>query len=98
MRRFLAAAATTTYTIPNPLGTTDITTLFQKLSAALLDIAIPIAVVMYVWAGILLLTAGGKPENVAKAKKYFLYTTIGLVVIFIGGGFVSLIRSILNAG
>ncbi len=93
--RFLLAQ---TYTIENPLGTKDIGELFRRLSGALLDIAIPIAVVMYVWAGILLLTAGGKPENVTKAKKFFLYTTIGLVVIFIGGGFVSLIQSILNAG
>jgi len=94
--RLLAAA--TTYTIPNPLGTTDITTLFSKLSTALLDIAVPIAVIMYVWAGILFLTSRGDPGRVTQAKKVLLYTTIGLVVIFLAGGLVDLIRSIINAG
>jgi len=94
--RLLAAA--TTYTIPNPLGTTDITTLFSKLSTALLDIAVPIAVIMYIWAGVLLLVSNGNPQRVSRAKEILKFTTIGLVIIFIAGGLVDLIRSILNAG
>lgn len=91
-------AATTTYTIPNPLKTTDITTLFQRLSTALIQIAVPVAVVMFVWAGVLLLMSRGDPGKVSQAKKVLLYTTIGLVVIFAASGLVDLIRSILNAG
>ncbi|HUO75606.1 MAG TPA: pilin [Candidatus Paceibacterota bacterium] len=91
-------AAATPYTIPNPLGTTDITALFSKLSTALFQIAIPVAVVMYVWAGIMLLVSRGEPGRVTKAKQIFLYTTIGLVVIFAASGLVSLIQSIFNAG
>jgi len=92
-------AAATPYTIPNPLGpNSDFSTLFGRLSTAIFDVAIVLAVVMYVWAGVLYLTAGAKPANVAKAKTVMLYTTIGLVVIFFAGGFVDLIRSILNAG
>ena len=95
----ILAEAVAPYTIPNPLGpNSDFTTLFSKISAAILYVAIAVATVMYVWAGVLYLTAGAKPGNVDKAKKYFLYTTLGLVVIFIGGGFVDLIRSILNVG
>lgn len=91
-------AVATSYTIENPLGTTDVASLFSKLSTALFQIAIPVAVVMYVWAGVMLLTAGAKPDHVTKARQIFLYTTIGLVVIFAASGLVSLIQSIFNAG
>ncbi len=88
----------TTYKIDNPLGASDLGDLFRIFSTRILEIIIPIAVLMYVWAGVNLLIAAGRPEYVTKAKNIFKYTTIGLLVIFIGGGFVDLIRSILNAG
>jgi hypothetical protein len=92
------AATGSTFSIKNPLGTDDLAELGKTLSSRLLELAIPVAVLMYIWAGVLMLTAGAKPENVNKAKSIATYTTIGLVVILIGGGFVDLIKSILNAG
>ena len=91
-------AAAQTVTIDNPLGVKDLGQAIQKIAAQLARLAIPVAAALYIWAGFLFLTAGAKPENITKAKKTLLYTTIGLVVIFIGGGFVDLIRSILNLG
>lgn len=84
------------YTIPNPIGVSDLGQLLQRVVDALFDLAIPIAVGLYIYAGILYLTAGATPANAIKARKILLTTTIGLVVIFIGGGFVDLIRSIIN--
>jgi hypothetical protein len=86
------------YSIQNPLGVSTIQDLFNTLSSRFLEIAIPIAVLMYAWAGVNFLIAAGRKEYIDRAKTVFKYTTYGLVVIFIGGGFVSLIRSILNAG
>ena len=85
-------------TIENPLGSDNLGELIKNITGAILDLAIPVAAVMYIWAGFNLLTAGGNASKIGKAKDIFKYTTIGLVVIFIGGGFVDLIRSVLDLG
>ena len=96
----LFAAGGTGFSIPNPLGegADNLTDILARLTQGVLDLAIPVAAAMYIYGGFLYLTAGAKPTNVAKAKSVFLWTTVGLVVIFIGGGFVDLIKSILNVG
>ncbi len=94
----VARAAEGSFAIENPLGSDDLTVILKNVTGAILDLAIPVAAAMYIWAGILWLTAGAKAENLSKAKTIFKYTTIGLVVVFIGGGFVDLIRSILDLG
>lgn len=87
-----------TYRIENPLKADDFQGLLQTVAGGIREVAIVIAVIMYVWAGVQLLTSQGKPEKVASAKKLLWYTTIGLVVVLIGEGFIDLIKSILNAG
>jgi hypothetical protein len=84
--------------IKNPLGVNNLEDIFQIISSRVIDIVIPIAVLLYCWAGFNLLIAAGRPQYINRAKQTFLYTSLGLLVIFIGGGFVDLIRSILNAG
>ena len=72
--------------------------LIDKVSANLIQIAIPIAVLMYIWAGITFMTSQWNPDGISKAKKIMLYTTIGFVIILIGRGFVDLIGSFLGLG
>ena len=88
------------YRIENPLGSGNDTleSLLSVLTGRLMEIVIPIAVLLYLWAGVNMLIAAGRAEYVTRAKTIFKNTTIGLLIIFIGGGFVDLIRSILNAG
>ncbi|MCC6934534.1 MAG: hypothetical protein IT406_02510 [Candidatus Yanofskybacteria bacterium] len=86
------------FPIRNPIGVDNLQDLFAMLSERILDIVIPIAVLMYVWAGVNLLIAAGDTGKIKKAKDIMKWTTAGLLIIFIGGGFVDLIRSILNAG
>lgn len=90
--------AASNFKIENPLGVDTIQDLFNTLSDRIFEIVIPIAVLMYVWAGVNFLIAAGRQDYITRAKTVFKYTTYGLGVIFIGGGFVSLIQSILNAG
>ncbi len=87
-----------TQTIENPLKVNDFQSLLQTISSGLFTLAIPVAVVMYIYAGVLFLISRGDPSKTVQAKKVLLYTTIGLVVIFIGSGFIDLIKSVLNAG
>jgi hypothetical protein len=85
------------FQIENPIGANNLEDIINVISSRLLEIVIPIAVIMYIWAGVNLLIAHGDPRFITRAKSIFTWTSVGLLVIFIGGGFVSLIRSILGA-
>lgn len=91
-------AAPSSFQIENPIGANNLQDLVNVISDRILEIVIPIAVVMYVWAGVNMLIAAGRQPYITRAKEIFKYTTFGLLVIFIGGGFVELIKSIINAG
>lgn len=90
--------STTTFEIRNPIAADNFVDLIKIIGQWIFNLAIPIAVIMILYAGFLWLTAGARPANVAKAKTVFWYTILGLIIIFIGSGFLSLIKSILNLG
>ncbi len=46
----------------------------------LFDMAVPIAAIMFVYAGVVLVTSGGSTEKRGTAKNVFTNTLIGLVV------------------
>ena len=95
----LAAAtqAPTGLDIVNPIGAKDLADIIEKVTTAIRDLAIPVAVVMILWAGFNFLTAAGNPAKITKGKQILLWTVVGLAIVFIGGGFVDLIRSIIGA-
>ncbi len=97
-----APGSTQTYSfeIPNPLkgGVTDLASLVKILAQWIFNLAIPIAVAMIVYSGILFLTAAGDTAKVTKARDVLKYAVIGLAIILIGSGFISLIKSILELG
>ena len=81
----------------NPIrGADDLEDVVSLVAFRLLGVAIPIAALMYIWAGILFVTAGGNVDRITKAKDVFKWTTIGITIVLIGGGFVDLIRSVLS--
>lgn len=88
------------FEITNPLkgGADDFSELVKIIAQWIFNLAIPIAVAMIVYAGILFLTAAGEPAKVTKAKDVLKYAVIGLAIILIGSGFVTLIQSILDLG
>ena len=79
----------------NPLQTQTISDLLDGILIYVRWIGIPIAVGMIVYSGILFLGAGANPNLVTKARTILIYAIIGLVVILIGKGFLTLIQSIL---
>ena len=82
----------------DPTKSKSLEGLIDAISAKILQIAIPIAVIIIIWIGIQFFLSQGNPEKVGSAKKALWYTIIGLTIILIGRGFVSLIESILNLG
>ena len=81
---------------PDPLKSQTVMELLNGILSFALQIGIPIAVVMIIYAGVLFLTVGANPSAVGKAKTILLYAVIGLIIILVGKGFLTLIRSILD--
>jgi len=50
----------------------------------LVGLAMPFAVIMILWGGILMVTGAGNPSQLEKGKKYLTWAVIGLVVAFAG--------------
>lgn len=88
------------FEIDNPLkgGANDFAGLVEIIAQWIFNLAIPIAVAMIVYAGILFLISAGDTSKVTKAKQVLTYAVIGLAIILIGNGFVTLIQSILKLG
>lgn len=83
-------------TLQNPIGINTFQDLVNILGKYIFNLAIPVAVIVIIYAGILMLTAGGNPSKFKKGAQALWYAVIGLTIIFIGKGFVTLIKSILS--
>jgi len=80
----------------NPLAANDFRELIDALLSWIFWLSIPIAVIIIIYAGIVMAGSGGNPEKFGHGKKILLWAVIGLAVIFIGRGFIALIESVLN--
>jgi len=78
----------------NPCGFNDILVLINTVIHFILyDLAIPIAAIMFAYAGFELVTSGGSTEKKSKAIKIFTNVAIGL--IFVAASFL-IIKTILS--
>jgi hypothetical protein len=84
------------FNLRNPIGAENFQDLVKIIGRWIFNLAIPIAVIIIIYAGILMLTSGGVPAQFQKGAKALWYAVIGLAIILIGKGFVTLIQSILN--
>ncbi len=84
------------FDLPNPIGVTNFQDLINIIGKWIFNLAIPIAVIVIIYAGVLMLTAGGVPARFQKGAKALWYAVLGLAVVLIGKGFVTLVQSILS--
>ncbi len=75
---------------------TSISGLALIIATFLVALAIPVAVLIIIYAGFLMLTSGGNPERYKKGLTALRLAVLGLAIILIGRGFVSLIQSLLS--
>lgn len=68
-------------TIENQCGFKDLFVLIDSVIKFILIIAVPLAAVMFAYAGFELLTSGGSPEKKTKAKSIFINVAIGLILV-----------------
>jgi hypothetical protein len=80
----------------SPLACNTIPECIEKIISFIFWIAIAIVPIMIIIAGFLFLTSGGDPEKVRTAKKMLLYTCIGLVIILLAKGIISLIKAVIG--
>ena len=65
----------------NPCTFNDIMALINKvIHFILFDMVVPIAAIMFAYAGFLLLTSGGETSKRQKAKKIFLNVALGFII------------------
>lgn len=81
-----------------PIAIPSFVELINAIGRWIFNLSIPLAVIVIIYAGIKLLMSRGEPAEVTKAKNILKYAIWGLVVIFIGKGFISLVKSILQLG
>jgi hypothetical protein len=90
----VAAAAPTT--LVNPLGTNDIRIVIGTIIKGLLGISSVVALMMFVWGGMLWVTSGGNGERVKKGKDTLIWATIGLVVLFAAYALVNAVIGVIS--
>lgn len=87
---------TQNFELTNPIGVNEFQDLVNIIGKWIFNLAIPIAVIIIIYAGLLMLTAGDNPGRFKKGSDALKYAVIGLAVVLIGKGFVTLIKSILS--
>lgn len=70
--------------------------LAEYVAQALLFLVLPLLVIGVLWTGARLITNSGKPEEVARAKKTFLYMLTGVVVVLLARIIVQVITQTLT--
>ncbi len=95
---FAAPAACPANEICNPISNTSFVDFVTAIAVWVSLIAIPVAVVVIIYAGAIMLLSQGKPDVIKRGRSMLTYAVIGLAIILIGRGFFTLIGSIINLG
>lgn len=75
-------AAPAVQTLPNPLGTTDVTELIARVIRSIVGIVGSIGLLMFIYGGFTWMTAGGNEKRVEQGKQILTWAVLGLVIIF----------------
>ncbi len=81
-----------TISIENPLASQNITDLVDKIVTFLMEIFIPIAILMVLYAAFTFITAGGDETKVKQAKQILTWSVVGIAVLLVSKGVVNVIK------
>jgi hypothetical protein len=68
--------------LENPLGTASVAEIIARIISIITGVSGSIALLMFVYGGMLWLTAGGESGKIEAGRKAMIWAVIGLVVIF----------------
>lgn len=80
--------------ITNFIKSSNVVQLANNVANYIFTFAIPLAVIMIIWAGVLFMTAGGNEQKVKKARQALTWTIVGLIVALIGKGWTNIVKNI----
>ena len=98
--------STTTITLPNPLcpggsgssGCVDsFPTLITTITTYIFTLIAGLAVIMFLWAGILFVTSAGSEQKVTSARKALFWAVVGTAIALTGQGLVAVITAVIGA-
>lgn len=67
--------------IINPIDFTSFSGVIWAIASAIIKIAVPLAAIFLIYAGILFVTAQGNEEQLKRAKSVFWYTIVATALI-----------------
>jgi hypothetical protein len=70
-----------TLSLKNPLKVNTIEGAIKKIMDAIMKIAIPIIIILFIWAGFKFIFAQGNKDKLGEARRTFLYTLIGALLV-----------------
>lgn len=82
--------------IENPLEAETFEELIDSIINFIFSIAIVIAPIMIIVSGFYFVTAAGDPEKIKTAKRIILYTMIGLIIVILAKGLISMLGEVLE--
>lgn len=82
--------------LKSPLTATSIEGIIKGIISFLFKIGIVLAPLMIIVGGFLFVTAGGNLEQVNRAKKIIIWTTIGFLIVLLAQGIIGLIENLLG--
>ena len=74
----------------------DLVSAIDKIVNMLFTFLIIIAVVLFIWGGIVIVSSGGDAEKVTQGRNIILYAVVGLVVAFLSKAFAAFIERFLG--
>lgn len=84
--------------LKNPLLHSDLRVIIGDVIKALLGLSGAIALLVFVWSGVMMMLAAGNMDKIKKAKGSLVWATIGLVVIFTAYTLVATLIKALSTG
>jgi hypothetical protein len=81
-----------TITIENPLSSQDITALVDKIANFLIEVVLPIAILMILYAAFVFITAGGDETKAKKAKQVLTWAIVGIAVLLVSKSAVIIVK------
>jgi len=85
----------TSVSIPNPLPCDDATCLISQVIKYILGSIALIATFMFIWGGVMMMTAAGNEKRVEQAKETLAWALIGVVVILLSWTIIKYLLTIL---
>ncbi len=78
---FWPIATFATVIITNPLGTTDVRIIIARVINGAIAVSGSLALLMFVYGGLVWLTSMGRPEWVEKGRKTIMWAIIGIAIV-----------------